>query len=281
MERINRKHFLMLKMDNSSHHTTKSEEVLKTSRQASILQFWKEGRSREFFLKYGGEELLSSGIPKEDLLQAGVIHGDGTGDLNKPLPPDCNSMAEVARAIAVYFNVDVRPGTVRAWKAGLRLPKDAPPFPVPCPESHQYKAVHFIPWYKDHLMDANKKHRSDMLLSSELAQEEDKNRIEEIRHDRWKRDREQGKYIAIDQVKACVLGLSMQDAGKMDRLIEDRDGLRKIVQIQGMACGISSDLLSELDSRLEDEFAKANDKIKSEYEDSYREMVKQLKSDKE
>ena len=120
-----------------------------------------------------------------------------------------------------------------------------------------------------------------MLLSSELAKEEDRNRIEEIRHDRWKRDREQGKYIAIDQVKACVLGLSMQDAGKMDRLIEDRDGLRKIVQIQGMACGISSDLLSELDSRLEDEFAKANDKMKMEYEDCYKEMVKQLKSDKE
>jgi len=277
----------------------------------------------EFTLtKADKEELQRAGLieVESEAPRSGLEEGDDLGAGASPAyrggGQDCNSITEVAAVIAQLFRVDCRKQYVSDWRRGERLPTGVPVFPPPDPKSNRYKASEFLPWYERYILKRMNGDGVTRDLSMNLVEERDRAELEEIQHARFLRERELGNYVAVSAVEQYIEGMSGRETAEVDKLIEDRNGLRRVVRevlsevLRGGAVGpgecgrpmvemvgpvwpvweevegdklgqggtsaLPGNLVDLLDARLAVEFQRANDGLKDLFDRARREMEGQI-----
>ena len=93
---------------------------------------------------------------------------------------------------------------------------------------------------------------------------------------KFKIGKEHGDYMRVSEAENAFAGFATRVRVEFDKLIEDENGLRRIVHEQGASCGISEEQLLALDKKLAVAFAFANDGLKEGFAKTRNELERQI-----
>ena len=85
--------------------------------------------------------------------------------------------------------------------------------------------------------------------------------------------RESDLYCETATADSFITAANIQNRQILDKLIEDKDGIRRLVQEQGAAMGLTPAQLAELDARLLPALQAANDALAAQFENGSAAVV--------
>lgn len=80
-------------------------------------------------------------------------------------------------------------------------------------------------------------------------------------------------YCETATAENFITAAYIQDCQLIDKLVEDKDGLRRLVQEQGAGMGLTLEQLAELDARLVPVLKAANDALKDQFQNGTAAVV--------
>jgi hypothetical protein len=232
--------------------TSETTEQTHAEFLASLREAHADARPVSFFRQWPTAYLIEAGLPQDWLEKCGLIHDGGK------LPSQC-SQRKFAEIVTKLFNKPINQAAVsRAIHSeGLKV--------AVMPGNGRLKVDVALRWWEE-----NKAGKGGSAVATEAEEKAARQRIarerEEVELAEIKRRQQfqTGEVIPLATAKSVITGCASQVAGFYDRLIEDRNGVRKIVGDAGTRIGILPELLSRLDFELASDLQKANDSVKVE-----------------
>lgn len=234
------------------------------TRYRGLYEKWRNPNSQTDKALTGKEydELIAVGLVKK----YGAIKGIG-----KPAPvelPDYCSQAEFARLMSELYNVVVYPMMV-----SNAINKEGMPGRM---ANQSIKVSLAQPWWEEHKV---KNEQQGSLFQRATAADLEK-KIDDAR--RAKIEADEAERAASNRWMQTALVESFIEGGwtwvgmKLDKFIEDKRGLRRLVAEAGIAAGLLPEQLAQLDARLAAALPAANDQFKSECAAHMDELIGQL-----
>ena len=191
------------------------------------------------------KELIRAGIVKSELSLTGLIaNGDACAEF-----------------IRKTFQFPCTRKDVSDWMRGRRLPVGASPFPLKTTDGH-FKAIEVESWGKAYLPKVGSSN-GNAGKDPRQIKEANEARISQLEADELERSLS-NKWIQFAIVKNYVFGMAGRVCLFYDKMIEDSDGLRKIVRntLEGF---VTPEQILVIDERLAIAFISANDDLKAEF----------------
>lgn len=227
-------------------------EAIRARRNASILSAWMESdppKPPKFFKAFPIEELVEAGIPRADLERIGLLEKQATS-----IAPvnNCTTDSRMAAELNKHFteqHVRVRKQDIQRWRTGKYLPKGVPLPPEPDPNSHRFDVPRYCEWYRTYLLPrvGAKADPGDVDLA-ELLQEENRDRLEKIRHARFERERDRGMYVGIEDARGAAIDVALRMKAFVKQAFERQLKANVIAELRPM--GFSEEQLSLIAEKL-------------------------------
>jgi hypothetical protein len=218
------------------------------------------------------QELIGIGLVKRGAALLGPTVAAGIG---KPGPvelPEYCSQSEFARLMSELYNVPVYPMMV-----SNAINKEG----MPGKMSNQSLKVSLAhPWWEEHKV---KQEQQGSLFQRATAADLEK-KIHEERRARIEADEAErsasNRWMPTSLIENFIEGAWTWVGMKLDKLIEDKRGLRRLAAESGAALGLSPEQLAQLDARLAAALPAANDQFKNECAGHMDELVRQLAAER-
>ena len=163
------------------------------------------------------------------------------------------------------FKCDSR--SISFWQRGQRLPSGGTEFFPPPFQANRYKIVAVDEWCRRNL-----KAGGEQELFAKDRKDLAEARIKEVEARNAERQ-ESDLYCETATAENFITAAYIQDCHLVDKLIEDRDGVRRLVQEQGAGMGLTPQQLTELDARLVPALKAMNDHLKDQFQNGTAAVV--------
>jgi hypothetical protein len=219
---------------------------------ASLRDAHANGRPLAYFRQWPLAYLIEAGLPNDWLKKCGLINADGE------IPSQC-SQRQFAAIVSKRFGKPINQAAVsRAIVDGLNV--------AVTPSNGRLKTDAALRWWETNRAGVGGSvvatEAEDKAARQRIARERDEMELAQTKR---REQFQKGETISVAVVKGYIAGIGAKIAGFYDRIIEDRDGLRRIVHEAGLKLGIAGETLHLLDSALAKEFVTANDGVKAEF----------------
>lgn len=153
------------------------------------------------------------------------------------------------------------------WRKRKRLPTpNADLFPLPKPPN-LFDISEVDEWCRRYL-----KSGIQIELFAKERIDRAQARIKEVEAENAERENS-SKFCETATAENFLSAAYIQDCHLIDKLIEDRDGIRRLVQETGTAMGLTPEQLADMDARLVPVLKAANDALKNQFNDGTATLV--------
>ena len=217
-----------------------------------------------------------TGKEYDELIGIGLVKKfGGASGTGKPGPvelPEYCSQSEFARLMSELYNVPVYPMMV-----SNAINKEGMPGKM-SNQSLKMSLAH--PWWEEHKV---KQEQQGSLFQRATAADLEK-KIHEERRARIEADEAErsasNRWMPTSLIENFIEGAWTWVGMKLDKLIEDKRGLRRLVAEAGTAIGLTKEQLAHLDGRLAAALPPANDQFKNECTSHMEELIRQLAAER-